>query len=318
MNTHFFFVKIHFNKNQTYNKIKIQSIKHLVLSGGGFKGFAFVGALSELKKYKIDWGLQSPLLDSVTGCSIGSLIALLIVLGYSSAELDHIINTTDFKAYINIDYLPGSLSLDSGLRLREFIEEKIYSKCPDILTLEQLYKKRKTLLRIAVVNLQTGQSELFDAKKTPSIQIIDAIMASVALPPLFPPVEINNTLYADAGLVDYFPIQLASENIDTNTLLGLRLQANVDLSKIKSELNTSIFPLATYLKHVYDVVNIPSYELYAKNLPQHLKDRTIIIETPEANMIEAGINPLMIYKVKNAIIQAGITAIQSHLYRYSI
>jgi predicted acylesterase/phospholipase RssA len=316
MHTHFFFVKIHFNKNQTYNKI--QSIKHLVLSGGGFKGFAFVGALSELKKYKIDWGLQSPLLESVTGCSIGALIALLIVLGYSSSELDHIIDTTDFKAYINIDYLPGSLSLDSGLRLKEFIEEKIHSKCPDIVTLEQLYKKRKTLLRIAVVNLQTGQSELFDAVKTPSIQIIDAIMASVALPPLFPPVEINNTLYADAGLVDYFPIQLASENIDTNTLLGLRLQANVDLSKIKSELNTSIFPLATYLKHVYDVVNIPSYELYAKNLPQHLKDRTIIIQTPEANMIEAGINPLMIYKVKNAIIQAGIIAIQSSFNSKSI
>ena len=290
----------------------MHEIRDVVFSGGGFKGFAFIGAIHEIKKkYKIDWGAQAPLLDSVTGCSIGSLISLLIVLGYSSSELDHIVDTTNFQSLIKVEYLPGAISLDSGQNLKEFILQKIYEKIlgDESLTLFQLHKKRKTLLRIAVANMETGLTELLDAQNYPDVKVIDAIMASVALPPVFPPIEINNTLYADAGLVNYYPIDLASNNINTCKLLGFRLQSITDLKNIKNELNKSMFPFATYLKQVYDIVSIPLYNSIWELLPKELQEKTVTIFAPEANTLEAGFNPQLISNIKQGMIQAGKNSI---------
>jgi len=297
--------------------------QHLVLSGGGFKGFAYVGAFHEIKKiYSIDWGAQAPALKSITGCSIGALIGLLLVLGYGSAELDHMVMTTDFQSMIKIDYGPGSVSLDSGHVLREFVEEKISQKIFNTeardLTLEQLYKKRNTLFRIAAINLETGMTELFDAESMPHVKVVDAIMASVGLPPIFPPVEICNTLYADAGLVDYFPIKQGTEHVpesEAHTILGLRLQSTIDLSTIKTDLKKSMFPFAVYMKHIYDVATTPMYESYWNLIPKYLQQRTVTIHTPEANVLEAGLNPALVQQARVVMLQAGINSVRGNTFK---
>jgi predicted acylesterase/phospholipase RssA len=223
--------------------------------------------------------------------------------------------TTDFQSLIHIDYLPGAVSLDTGQALRDFVEEKISHKIFNIdvrdLTLGHLYKKRQTLLRISVLNLQTGKSELLDGVSCPHVKVMDAIMASVALPPIFPPVIIDDTLYADAGLVDYFPICLGTENIeDLDTVLGMRLRAVIDLSTIRDDLQKSMFPFAVYMKHMYEVTSAPLYESNWSLIPKKLQDQTITILTPEANMLEAGLNPSLIQQVKLAMIDAGIRSIK--------
>ena len=53
-------------------------IKNLALGGGGIFGYAEIGALSELEKY--DEYIE---IESITGTSVGSIVAGLWAVGYS-------------------------------------------------------------------------------------------------------------------------------------------------------------------------------------------------------------------------------------------
>lgn len=65
---------------------------NLVLSGGGIKGIAFVGAYEELeKKYR--------LLGNIAGVSAGALVGALIGAGYTARELVKILKELDFNKF---------------------------------------------------------------------------------------------------------------------------------------------------------------------------------------------------------------------------
>lgn len=73
---------------------------NLVLSGGGIKGIAFVGAYEELEKRYRKFG-------NIAGVSAGALIGALIGAGYTSRELIRILKEFDFSILKirNGDYL---------------------------------------------------------------------------------------------------------------------------------------------------------------------------------------------------------------------
>ncbi len=72
----------------------------LVLSGGGAKGFAHIGALKVIDSLGIK-------IDYVTGTSMGAIIGSLYASGYSGKQLDSIFKSLDFDNVIN-DILPRS------------------------------------------------------------------------------------------------------------------------------------------------------------------------------------------------------------------
>jgi len=71
-------------------------------------------------------------------------------------------------------------------------------------------------LSVGAVDIETGNFKYFDSRTTR----IDArhVMASGALPPGFPPVEIDGSFYWDGGLVSNTPLQYVMENADTQPL----------------------------------------------------------------------------------------------------
>ena len=70
----------------------------LVLSGGGAKGFAHIGALKVIDSLGIK-------IDYIAGTSMGAIVGSLYASGYSGKQLDSIFNTLDFDKVIN-DELP--------------------------------------------------------------------------------------------------------------------------------------------------------------------------------------------------------------------
>ena len=72
----------------------------LVLSGGGAKGLAHIGALKVLE----DAGIR---IDYIGGSSMGAIVGGLYAAGYSAAELDSIFHATNFNILIQDD-LPRS------------------------------------------------------------------------------------------------------------------------------------------------------------------------------------------------------------------
>ena len=83
----------------------------LVLSGGGAKGAATIGALQYLKKYDFP-------IDIVAGTSVGGLIGGLYALGYTPDELDTLIRNMDWDMALS-DKVDKSYIPYSKLRYKE-------------------------------------------------------------------------------------------------------------------------------------------------------------------------------------------------------
>ena len=73
----------------------------LVLSGGGAKGFAHIGALKVIEEAGIE-------LDYISGTSMGAIIGGLYASGWCAHQIDSIIHNTDFGSLM-IDNLPRSV-----------------------------------------------------------------------------------------------------------------------------------------------------------------------------------------------------------------
>ncbi|MDP5101106.1 MAG: patatin-like phospholipase family protein, partial [Nonlabens sp.] len=83
-------------QNESTNTKKIG----VVLSGGGAKGLAHIGALKVIDSLGIK-------VDYIAGTSMGAIIGSLYASGYSGKQLDSIFKVTDFDQLISDD-LPRS------------------------------------------------------------------------------------------------------------------------------------------------------------------------------------------------------------------
>lgn len=216
----------------------------LVLSGGGAKGIAHIGVIRELEKKGI-----KP--DYIVGTSMGALIGGLYACGYTPDELDTIINSLDWEYLLNDEikrsnYLVGQSSKNKtaliSLPLKGLtpnLPSGLYAG-HNILTLIEIltrnYSKKMNFDELEIpfrcigTNIETGEEKVFN-----NIRLADALRASMSIPSVFNPYEIDNELYVDGGLVNNFPTDIAKE-------MGAEIIIGVDVGAIayKKEEITSI------------------------------------------------------------------------------
>ncbi|MFY8020491.1 MAG: patatin-like phospholipase family protein [Bacteroidia bacterium] len=156
----------------------------IVLSGGGVRGFAHLGALKALNERGI-----YP--DVVSGVSAGAIIGALYADQYTPDEIFDLLYGLDVFKMLKIRRPRLGFLKPDGLKstLSKFLRAK---------TFEEL----KLPLYVASTNLSKGQLEIFS-----SGNLVDAIMASTAFPMLIRPYEMNGCLYVDGGLMNNLPVQ---------------------------------------------------------------------------------------------------------------
>jgi NTE family protein len=154
----------------------------IALGGGGARGFVHLGVLKALEERGI-----TP--DIVSGVSAGAIIGAFITTGMGPSEIMKLIKDTKF-----IDYAKLTLPITGFFTLNNF-EKNIKQHL-----LAREFSDLKLPLYVAVSNLYSGKVEYL--KQGP---LIPAIKASCSIPVLFSPVEINNQLYVDGGLLDNLP-----------------------------------------------------------------------------------------------------------------
>ncbi len=187
----------------------------LVLSGGGAKGLAHIGALKVIEEAGVK-------IDYIGGTSMGAIIGALYASGYSADQLDSIFRVTNFNRLIQ-DNLPRSAKTfyekeDSeryALTL-PFDGFKVavppaYSGGQNIYNemVRMLYHVRNvsdfSKLPIPFVciatDIETGKEVVFNSGYLPEV-----IMASGTFPSLFEPVTIDNQVLIDGGVVNNYPI----------------------------------------------------------------------------------------------------------------
>ncbi|MCM4173310.1 patatin [Arenibacter sp. TNZ] len=163
----------------------------LVLSGGGIRGIAHIGAIKALEEYGI-----YP--SQIAGTSAGAIVGALYAAGCSCNEMLDFFKTTQIFSLNNYAMgKPGFLDT-----------EKFYDQFRTYLPHDsfELLEKR---LYITATNLLDGTLKVFD-----SGELIRPVLASAAVPGLFAPMKIENGYYIDGGTLNNFPVDLIRRNCD--------------------------------------------------------------------------------------------------------
>jgi len=162
----------------------------LLIGGGGFDGFTFLGALEYIHK--------NNLLDlkNFYGCSIGSLIGIMYISGKSPTEILEFFIKIDPKEILKLDInnISKNNSLFDSYTLDVIIAGIDY---PDETTLIDIYKDSGVHVNIFVTNVTKNEYQNLNDIDNPDIKLKDALKASMSIPLLFPPVEINKEKYID-------------------------------------------------------------------------------------------------------------------------
>ncbi len=191
---------------------KSKKKKNLVISGGSIKGIAFIGSLKALHDNK-----YLKYIDTFAGTSVGSLIASLIVIGYTPDELLEFVEKFDLTKLlsINVMNLPYQYGLDDGKRLMYVVEKLIAGKgfSPKI-TLFDLYEQTKKHLIITSVCLNTSKIVYLDYLNYPQMLLVNAIRMSTSLPGLFIPFVYENNYYVDGGCINNYIIDYFKDELD--------------------------------------------------------------------------------------------------------
>lgn len=181
----------------------IEKYNEIIISSGGNKGIALIGALNEFNKnypiYNIEY---------YTGCSVGSLISLILIIGYSINELNEILFNINFSLFQDLKLLNliEKCGLDEGIKFNNFLKAIMIQKNfnPNI-TYHELYIKTKKILTVTVTNISKGISEYHNYINTPNMSVLLSVRMSLNIPILFSPILYNNDYFIDGALLDPFP-----------------------------------------------------------------------------------------------------------------
>ena len=212
---------------------------NLVLSAGGVRGFAFAGALDELVCRGI---LDLDRITTFSGTSIGAMVCCMLAIGYSPTEILREAHEVDIQQFltINLATVMYKWGLDDQTRLRAYLASCVLLKTGRRdLTLRELLVNRGKRLHVCAANLTLNKAVYFTPGTAPDLPVVDAVMMSMAIPPVFPPVRYQGALYVDGAFLDSFP----TRDLDPKRTLGIRLQWEVacDLNSMDQYLSRLAF-----------------------------------------------------------------------------
>lgn len=276
----------------------------LVLSGGGAKGFAHIGALKVLEENNIK-------IDYIVGSSIGALIGSMYSIGYTPDEIENYLlnfdwndsfyndnpNRTDtpLEERLGNNKYAFSLKYDSNFNFSFPISLKKSQK--NYLELKKLFKKVNHIkdfnklpipIRIIATNLDTGKAEAFEKG-----DLAMSVLASTAIPSIFPSISIDGYHYVDSLVTRNFPVEDAI-NMGATKIIGVNVGKYIS-KKIKEKYN-----IITTAEQILSIQSASSTE-FQKKLA------TVLIEPQVSNYSSTD------YKDAKEIISLGIKATEKKL-----
>jgi len=199
-------------------------IDTICMSGGGIKGFSFVGALDYLNNTNY---IDIKKINNMVGTSTGSILALLLSIGYKPTEMGDFVIDFDFTKMdsdISIENVFIKYGISNGDKfdfiIKSFVKKKLGV---DDINFKNLYQITKKNLVIIGTNFTKCCEEAFSWDRTPTMSVITAVRISCSIPVFFTPVLYNGCYYVDGGVKNSFPINYCNKK----TTLGLYIK-NID------------------------------------------------------------------------------------------
>lgn len=224
----------------------------LVLSGGGAKGFAYIGVLKELEKAGVE-------VSYIGGTSMGAIIGGLYAAGYKADQIEKIIEDVDFSALLQ-DKIPrrkkpffekeyaenyaislpvkgAKIGLPLGLSKGQSVLNLFTELLAPVDKITDFSKLPIPFYCIAT-DIETGEEVVLDKGSLPL-----ALRASGSFPSLLNPVEINGRLLVDGGVANNFPVdKMVTKDVDI--IIGVSVEGELfgrkELSSVASILSQII------------------------------------------------------------------------------
>ncbi|MGD9563029.1 MAG: patatin-like phospholipase family protein [Pyrinomonadaceae bacterium] len=191
----------------------------LVLSGGGARGFAHIGALKALEENHIP-------VDYIGGASMGGLIGALYAMGKTPAEIEQIVVGLDWDkllqsstSFENLSYrrkedrrnIPSAITLKG--RIDDLRLPNALNSGHEIgLLISDLTLRYESIgdFSLLPIPFQTVGTDMVNGESVTlkSGSLSRSLRATMSMPGVFAPVEIDGRILSDGGLVNNIPTNL--------------------------------------------------------------------------------------------------------------
>ena len=242
----------------------------LVLSGGGARGLAHIGAIETLESHGYE-------ITSIAGCSMGALIGGMYAAGKLPEVKDWVLALDRRKVLSLVDFSLSLTHLVKGDRVMEALKEIV----PDV-NIENL----PIPYTAVATDWNSGKEVIFDHGS-----LYDAIRASISIPLFLNPVRREDMLLVDGGLVNSLPLNrvvrhsgdlLFGINVSTHDYQGeLLMQQFVERKLLSKSMPAAV--MNRIMKH-FEGININYVTLLMRTIAIMLEQNTrqqILISCPD-------------------------------------
>ncbi len=218
----------------------------LVLQGGGALGLAHVGVITWLEEHHIP-------VNYVAGTSMGGLVGGVYATGRNAAEVREVVKGINWDQVMSgqtpfddlsyrrkEDHRDYPNSLEFGLRKGLQFPEGFNSGQQVSLILDEValpyseigsFNDLPIPFACVATNLVTGQPQIF---RSGSLSL--ALRSTMSLPGIFTPVRTKDAIYADGGLLENIPVDVAKQ-----MGAGLTLGVHLEEAPLPADANLSSF-----------------------------------------------------------------------------
>ncbi len=218
----------------------------LALSGGGARGCAHVGVLKVLEELHVP-------VDYVAGTSMGAIVGGLYASGLSAAQVEGILTTMDWsqigddeqprrervyrrkeddqRYVMNLEIGLSGFVLPSGLRSGQRFTFELRRHTLPVARIDDFNELPIPFSAVAT-DVETGEKIVLD-----SGNLARAMRASMSIPGVFTPIEMDGRLLVDGGLVANLPVEVVREmgaDVVIAVDIGDQLQSREQLGSLFS------------------------------------------------------------------------------------
>lgn len=201
------------------------TIKNIIISGGGIAGIAFYGALKHLATRDV-WNVDN--IEHIYATSIGTVIAVMIALQYDWEELDDFILIRPWHRVFKFDLTSILNAIENrgvfnNNIMKEIFKPLLLGKDMDIdITMNEFYDKTGIHCHFICMDLNSMTHLSISHETHPEWKLIDAIYCSCALPICFSPYIYQNSYLCDGGFIANYPVDIClQDNRDASKTLGI-------------------------------------------------------------------------------------------------
>ena len=181
----------------------------VALGGGGARGYAHIGALRRL----ITEGYH---IRAVSGVSAGGIVAVAYTAGYTTDEMEATFTKLDQSKLFarSPNEGPGLLGLSGAARLFE----ELFG--------DRTFSDLSIPCAVVAVDLKRCQEVVLNKGR-----VVDALLATIAVPGVFPPRQYGEAQLVDGAVLDPVPVSVARSLAPGLTVVAVVLDLDTNAAR---------------------------------------------------------------------------------------